>query len=83
MPPGERHDLALKAFGIALDRTGGQIVYLGADTPVAELTRAALARTVPLILAGAGATPALGAAIGARLPDGDPVTAAEQTQWPR
>ena len=44
---------------------------------------AALARTVPLILAGASATPELGAAIGARLPDGDPVTAAEQIQWPR
>ena len=106
-PPGERHDLALMAFGIVLNRTGWQIVYLGADTPVAELTRvaddrqpdlvvvaatraqafephsAALARAVPLILAGAGATPALGAAIGARLPDGDPVTAAEQIQWPR
>jgi len=109
-PPGERHDLGLMAFGIVLNRTGWQIVYLGADTPVAELTRAAdarqpdlvvvaatraeafephsaalaaLARTVPLILAGAGATPALGAAIGARLPDGDPVTVAEQIQWPR
>lgn len=109
-PPGERHDLALMAFGIVLNRAGWQIVYLGADTPVAELTQtadvrqpdlvvlaatraeafephtaalAALARTVPLILAGAGATPALGAATGARLPDGDPVTAAEQIQWPR
>jgi MerR family transcriptional regulator, light-induced transcriptional regulator len=94
------------AFGIVLNRAGWQIVYLGADTPVAELTRAAdarqpdlvvvaatraeafephsaalaaLARTVPLILAGAGATPA----IGVRLPDGDPVTVAEQIQWPR
>ena len=33
-PPGERHDLGLMAFGIALNRTGRQIVYLGADTPV-------------------------------------------------
>ncbi len=108
--PGERHDLALMAFGIVLNRAGWQILYLGADTPVAELTRAAdarqpdlmvlaatraeafephraaltaLARTVPLMLAGAGATPALAAAIGARLPDGDPVTAAEQIRWPR
>jgi MerR family transcriptional regulator, light-induced transcriptional regulator len=36
----------------------------------------ALARAVPLVLAGAGATPELAAAVGARIPDGDPVTAA-------
>jgi DNA-binding transcriptional MerR regulator len=108
-PPAERHDLALMAFGIVLNRAGWRIVYLGADTPVAELTRtadvrqpdlmvlaatraeafephtaalAALARIVPLMLAGAGATPALGAATGARLCDGDPVTAAGQIPWP-
>ena len=36
----------------------------------------ALAGGAPLLLAGAGATPELAAAVGARLPDGDPVTAA-------
>jgi hypothetical protein len=37
---------------------------------------AGLARDVPLVLAGAGATPELAAAVGARLLDGDPVSAA-------
>jgi MerR family transcriptional regulator, light-induced transcriptional regulator len=46
-----------------------------------ELT--SLARHVPLALAGAGATPELASATGARLMTGDPVTEAEQTRWPR
>ena len=46
-----------------------------------ELT--SLARHVPLALAGAGATPELARATGARLMTGDPVTEAEQTRWPR
>ena len=108
-PPGERHDLALMMFGIALNRTGWRIDYLGADTPAEELTRtvqarrpdllvlaaarpqtleslrvdlAGLARDVPLILAGAGATPGLAAAVGGRLLEGDPVTAAGMIGWP-
>jgi MerR family transcriptional regulator, light-induced transcriptional regulator len=39
-PPGELHDLALIAFGLALRARGWRITYLGADTPlstVAEL----------------------------------------------
>lgn len=102
-PAGERHDLALMMFGIALNRAGWRIEYLGADTPAEELSRtvqarhpdlvvlaatrpgslepmradlAGLARNVPLALAGAGASPQLAAAIGARLLDGDPVSAA-------
>src|SRR3984893_10643121 len=47
----------------------------------AQLT--ALARRSPLALAGAGATPQIAAAVGARLLTGDPVTAAENIQWPR
>jgi MerR family transcriptional regulator, light-induced transcriptional regulator len=39
--PGEQHDLALLAFGIALHRGGWRVEYLGADTPVADLTRTA------------------------------------------
>jgi methanogenic corrinoid protein MtbC1 len=97
------HDLALMIFGIALNRAGWRIDYLGADTPVGELAHAVharrpdlivlaatrpqvleplaaqlimLAQAAPLLLAGAGATPRLAAAVGARLPDGDPVTAA-------
>jgi MerR family transcriptional regulator, light-induced transcriptional regulator len=47
----------------------------------AQLT--ALARHAPLALAGAGATPEIAAAVGARLLTGDPVTAAENIEWPR
>jgi MerR family transcriptional regulator, light-induced transcriptional regulator len=109
-PPGELHDLALMIFGIALNRNGWRIDYLGMNTPVEELTRTvnarhpdlvvlaatlpenlephvaqltALARRAPLALAGAGATPEIAAAVGARLLTGDPVTAAENIEWPR
>jgi len=55
-PPGELHDMALMVFGIVLNRNGWRIGYLGANTPVEELARAAgtsppdlivLAATVP------------------------------------
>ncbi|MGZ4543604.1 MAG: cobalamin B12-binding domain-containing protein, partial [Mycobacteriaceae bacterium] len=36
--PGELHDLPLLAFGIVLHRNGWRVRYLGADTPLAELT---------------------------------------------
>jgi DNA-binding transcriptional MerR regulator len=38
-PPGELHDLPLLAFGVVLHRNGWRIVYLGADTPLADLGR--------------------------------------------
>jgi methanogenic corrinoid protein MtbC1 len=109
-PSGELHDLALMIFGIALNRRGWRIDYLGANTPVDELTRAAqarrpdlvvlaatqpenlesrtaelmvLARSTSLVLAGAGATAQLAAAVHARLLTGDPVTAADNIGWPR
>jgi MerR family transcriptional regulator, light-induced transcriptional regulator len=109
-PSGELHDLALMIFGIALNRRGWRIDYLGANTPVDELTRAAqarqpdlvvlaatrpemlaplaaelivLARHTPLVLAGAGATAQLAAAVQAQLLAGDPVTAADNVGWPR
>jgi MerR family transcriptional regulator, light-induced transcriptional regulator len=44
---------------------------------------ATLAQRAPLVLAGAGATPEIAAAVGARLLSGDPVTAAENVSWPR
>jgi methanogenic corrinoid protein MtbC1 len=44
---------------------------------------AALARRTPLALAGAGATPQIARAVGARLMTGDPVTEAENVEWPR
>jgi MerR family transcriptional regulator, light-induced transcriptional regulator len=39
--PGEQHDLALMMFGIVLHGNGWRIDYLGANTPVTELARAA------------------------------------------
>ena len=93
-------------FGVTLNRHGWRIDYVGADTPVEELTRtaaarppdlvvlaatqpgtlepltAALARTAPLALAGAGAAPQLAAAVGAGRLAFDPVTAAVTIGWP-
>lgn len=43
-PPGELHDIALLAFGLLLARQGWQVRFLGADTPLLDLARAA--RTV-------------------------------------
>jgi MerR family transcriptional regulator, light-induced transcriptional regulator len=39
-PPGERHDLALLAFGIVLARRGWAPAFLGADSPVAAIDEA-------------------------------------------
>jgi methanogenic corrinoid protein MtbC1 len=39
--PGEQHDLGLIAFGLALRSHGWRIAYLGADTPIDTLERAA------------------------------------------
>ena len=47
----------------------------------AQLT--ALAQRAPLALAGAGITPEIAAAVGARLLTGDPVTEAENADWPQ
>jgi DNA-binding transcriptional MerR regulator len=58
-PPGEMHDLALMIFGIALNRHGWRIDYLGADTPVEELTRAAAAWHPDLIVLAATRAQAL------------------------
>jgi methanogenic corrinoid protein MtbC1 len=70
-----------------VDARRPDLVVLAATLPenlephATQLT--ALARLAPLALAGAGATPELAAAVGARLLTGDPVTAAENIQWPR
>lgn len=51
--PDELHDLALMAFGIALNRTGWTIRFLGANTPVAEVVRVArLLRPKLVVIAG-------------------------------
>ena len=71
----------------AADASHPDLVVLAATVPETleplqpELT--SLARHVPLALAGAGATPELARATGARLMAGDPVTEAEQIRWPR
>ena len=43
-PPGERHDIGLIAFGLALRDHGWRITFLGADTPLDSL--AGVARSV-------------------------------------
>ena len=64
-----------------VDARRPDLVVLAATLPenlephATQLT--ALARRAPLALAGAGATPQIAAAVGARLLTGDPVTAAE------
>lgn len=40
-PPGERHDLGLVSFGLALREHGWRITLLGADAPVATVARTA------------------------------------------
>ena len=70
-----------------VDARRPDLVVLAATLPenlephAAQLT--ALARRSPLALAGAGATPEIAAAVGARLLAGDPVTEAGNMQWPR
>jgi methanogenic corrinoid protein MtbC1 len=51
------------------------------DPLAARLTE--LARHSPLALAGAGATPQIASAVGARLLTSDPVTEAGNIQWPQ
>jgi MerR family transcriptional regulator, light-induced transcriptional regulator len=71
----------------AVEARRPDLVVLAATLPenleplAAQLT--ALARRAPLVLAGAGATPQIAGAVGARLLAGDPVTEAENIQWPR
>jgi methanogenic corrinoid protein MtbC1 len=52
--PGERHELGLMMLAIALRRDGWKVLYLGADTPLAdaaELARRHSARILALSLA--------------------------------
>jgi MerR family transcriptional regulator, light-induced transcriptional regulator len=71
----------------AVDAIHPDLVVLAATLPdnleplATQLT--ALAQRARLVLAGAGATPEIAAAVGARLLAGDPVTEAENVEWPR
>jgi MerR family transcriptional regulator, light-induced transcriptional regulator len=51
--PGELHVLGLVAFGIALRGRGWRITYLGADTPVDSLARAASALHPAIVVVSA------------------------------
>src|SRR5271157_100148 len=48
-PPGERHELGLLCFGLALREHGWRITYLGAETPLREITDA-LGELVPSVV---------------------------------
>ena len=54
-PPGERHDLGLIAFGLALRNRGWRIDFLGSDTPTASLVEAARAIQPALLVLSAAA----------------------------
>jgi MerR family transcriptional regulator, light-induced transcriptional regulator len=70
-----------------VDATHPDLVVVAATLPenlaphATQLTE--LARHAPLALAGPGATPQIAAAVGALLLTGDPVTEAENMEWPR
>jgi len=55
-PPGELHELGLLSFGLALRERGWRITYLGADTPLDDIT-AALDELAPAIVVLAAMTP--------------------------
>ncbi len=48
--PGERHTLGLLCFGLVLADRGWRIGYLGADTPVADVARAAASLTPEVVV---------------------------------
>ncbi len=55
-PPGELHELGLLSFGLALRERGWRIIYLGADTPLDDIT-AAVDELAPAIVVLAAVTP--------------------------
>lgn len=66
--PGERHELGLMMTAIALRRDGWKVVYLGADTPLAdaiELARQVEASVLGLSIGMTERVPALAEAVGA------------------
>jgi MerR family transcriptional regulator, light-induced transcriptional regulator len=54
-PSGERHDLGLVAFGLALRARGWQVHFLGGDTPIESITRAVEAVQPDLVVLSATA----------------------------
>jgi MerR family transcriptional regulator, light-induced transcriptional regulator len=74
-PPGERHDVGLVCCGLALDRRGWRVTYLGADTPVEALESAVRTVTPSVVVIGAILSEPLNAAAPAlsRLAESVPV----------
>lgn len=54
-PPGERHDLGLIAFGLALRARGWRIDFLGSDTPAESILGAARTLRPALLVVSAAA----------------------------
>ncbi|WP_350274322.1 cobalamin B12-binding domain-containing protein [Kribbella sp. HUAS MG21] len=52
-PPGELHDIALLSFGLVLRRSGWRVVFLGADSPMADVERTAGALGPELVMLAA------------------------------
>jgi DNA-binding transcriptional MerR regulator len=52
-PPGELHDIALLSFGLVLRRSGWRVVFLGADSPMADVERTAGALGPDLVMLSA------------------------------
>jgi DNA-binding transcriptional MerR regulator len=52
-PPEERHDLGLIAFGLTLRARGWRIDFLGSDTPIESIVRAARATEPALVVLSA------------------------------
>ena len=51
--PGEQHDLALLAFGLALRERGWRILYLGANSPIDEIALTAAAANPAVVVVSA------------------------------
>jgi DNA-binding transcriptional MerR regulator/methylmalonyl-CoA mutase cobalamin-binding subunit len=64
-PPGERHDLGLLCFALALRDRGWRIAYLGPDTPVEALADTAARLAPDLVVLSAVSGEPLAAAAGA------------------
>jgi len=48
-PAGEEHEGALLAFAVSASREGMRVIYLGADTPVADIIAAAVRTSANLV----------------------------------
>ena len=77
----------IEELDVAIGSTHPDLVVLAATQPgIFRPLRGrllAISRHIPLALAGAGATPRFANSVHARLLPGDPVTEAEQTNWPQ